>query len=261
MGDTPRERLRDAFASPGRKRRYNRRLFTAVAPRYDLITRLLSYGRDQHWKDALVRLAPLGPGSRALDIACGTGDLALRLDRAGARVAALDLTPAMLALAREREADRRVHFVAGDMGDLPFADGQFDLVTAGYALRNLPDLDQGLSEIARVLTAGGRLLSLDFDRPASRVVREAYLAYLWIVGSVVGLALHGDPDTYRYIAASLRRYPGAPAVARRLEAAGFVRVSWQPVFGGLMAFHVAERGTDARSHPASRLAVENLPPS
>jgi demethylmenaquinone methyltransferase/2-methoxy-6-polyprenyl-1,4-benzoquinol methylase len=134
---------------------------------------------------------------------------------------------------------RYVAFVTGDMLALPFADRTFTVATTGYGLRNVPDLNQALLEIHRVLVPGGRLLSLDFNRPDSRLVRGAYLAYLTVVGSTLGLALHGDADTYRYIPESIRNYPGADGVARMAKQHGFSRVQVVPVLGGLMAIHVA----------------------
>jgi demethylmenaquinone methyltransferase/2-methoxy-6-polyprenyl-1,4-benzoquinol methylase len=124
---------------------------------------------------------------------------------------------------------------------LPFADRSFDLVTTGYGLRNVPNLPEAIDEIARVLTPGGVALSLDFNRPANGIVRRAYLLYLSVVGSVLGSMLHGDPDTYRYIAASIRRYPGAEAVGRMMAARGFKDVRCLPLLGGLMAIHCARR--------------------
>ncbi len=124
---------------------------------------------------------------------------------------------------------------------LPFGDGRFTVVTTGYGLRNVPDLDQALREIHRVLTPGGRVLSLDFNRPGSALVRSAYHAYLTVVGSLLGLALHGDPDTYRYIPESIRNYPGAKAVAALMTHFGFVDVRVIPVLGGLMAIHIARK--------------------
>jgi demethylmenaquinone methyltransferase/2-methoxy-6-polyprenyl-1,4-benzoquinol methylase len=124
---------------------------------------------------------------------------------------------------------------------LPFRAGEFTVVTTGYGLRNVPDLDHALREIHRVLAPGGRLLSLDFDRPANPIVRGAYHAYLTVVGSLLGLVLHGDPDTYRYIPESIRNYPGARAVGRLMERHGFVEVRVVPVLAGLMAIHVARR--------------------
>jgi demethylmenaquinone methyltransferase/2-methoxy-6-polyprenyl-1,4-benzoquinol methylase len=114
-------------------------------------------------------------------------------------------------------------------------------VTTGYGLRNVPDLDRAIAEIARVLRPGGRFLSLDFEKPASPGWRRAYFAYLTVVGSTVGALLHGDPDTYRYIPASLKRYPGADVVAERLRAHGFAKAEVVPKMGGFMAIHVATR--------------------
>jgi demethylmenaquinone methyltransferase/2-methoxy-6-polyprenyl-1,4-benzoquinol methylase len=132
-----------------------------------------------------------------------------------------------------------VPFITGDMTSLPFQAASFDLVTTGYGLRNVPDLDAAILEIARVLRPGGRLLSLDFNRPENAVLRGAYLAYLTAVGGALGWALHGDPDTYRYIPASIRRYPGARGVADKMSRHGFTTVRIVPLLFGLMTLHVA----------------------
>ena len=124
---------------------------------------------------------------------------------------------------------------------LPFASASFDIVTTGYGLRNVPDLQAAIDEMLRVLKPGGQALSLDFDRPSNPLVRAVYLLYLTIVGGALGWILHRDPDTYRYIPASIRNYPGAEAVARVMEARGFVRVRHYRVLGGLMAIHQAFR--------------------
>ena len=137
-------------------------------------------------------------------------------------------------------------FLVGDMLALPFRAGDFDVVTTGYGLRNVPDLSGAIREIRRVLVPGGRLLSLDFNRPNHPVVRAAYHAYLTVVGSLLGLALHRDPDTYRYIPESIRNYPGAEGVARLLEAEGFDNVRVIPVLFGLMAIHVARKTSNAQ---------------
>lgn len=237
-----------AFESPQAKRRYVRALFATIADRYDLITRVLSYGQDARWKRKLARMASVKPGERALDLACGTGDIAIALAGNGAQTFGLDITLRMLELGRLRatgfsSGQGAVRFLAGDMTSLPLASASFDLVTTGYGLRNVPDLDQALDEIARVLKPRGRLLSLDFNRPENALVRGAYLAYLTVVGSTLGWVLHRDPDTYRYIPASIRRYPGARGVADRMRARGFSNVRIVPLLFGLMTLHFAERSS------------------
>ena len=247
--------LDDAFHTPQSKRRYVRQLFATIADRYDLITRILSYGQDARWKARLVRMAEVRAGQRALDLACGTGDIAFAVAADGARAVGLDITHRMLQLAHLRQgyggqarlrdgsakARSAVSFIGGDMTSLPFRSASFDLVTTGYGLRNVPDLDAAIDEIARVLRPGGRLLSLDFNRPESAVIRAAYLAYLTGVGAMLGWLLHRDPDTYRYIPASIRRYPGARGVADRMASRGFSGVRIVPLLFGLMTLHVAER--------------------
>jgi demethylmenaquinone methyltransferase/2-methoxy-6-polyprenyl-1,4-benzoquinol methylase len=274
----PRERLGDALATPERKRRYVAHLFATIADRYDFITRLLSYGRDQHWKARMMETAAIRPGERVLDLACGTGDLTFAAAAHGATVLGLDLTPRMVQLAQQRavqeapaashalpasasspasttprstalsgeppavpHAAGRVTFLVGDMTALPVATASIDVITIGYGLRNVPVLDEAIRETCRVLAPGGRLYSLDFNKPRQPALRAVYLAYLTVVGSLVGWLLHGDPDTYRYIPESIKRYPGAEAVVQRLRDAGFREARWQPVLGGLMAMHVARK--------------------
>jgi len=233
--------LRADIATPEGKRRYVRRLFATIADRYDFITGFLSYGQDRRWKRKVIELADLRESDRVLDLACGTGDLLFATIPPARSGVGLDVTHRMLQLARQRRSESRAALVAGDMLALPFGDARFTLVTTGYGLRNVPDLDQALREIHRVLTPGGRLLSLDFNRPGSALVRSVYHAYLTVVGSLLGLALHGDPDTYRYIPESIRNYPGAKAVAALMTHFGFVDVRVIPVLGGLMAIHIARK--------------------
>lgn len=241
--------LRSALATPDTKRQHVRRLFHTIADRYDLITVLLSFGRDRAWKRRLANEAGIVRGERGLDLACGTGDVAFEAARRGATMIGLDVTHRMiqLAVAKHATAVSRqpdappASFLTGDMMALPFPAASFDLVTTGYGLRNVPELGPAIDEIARVLRPGGRLLSLDFNKPGNALVRTAYLAYLTMVGSTLGWLLHRDPDTYRYIPESIRRYPGARAVAGMFASRGFTHVRIVPLFGGLMTLHVARR--------------------
>ena len=229
------------IATPDAKRRFVRALFATIADRYDVVTRLLSYGRDRTWKVRMVGMIGSGPGN-AIDLATGTGDIAELLEARGIQTVGLDLTPRMIQLARARAGVAPgARFLVGDMVSLPFAAASFDLVTTGYGLRNVPDLTQAISEIHRVLRPGGQAFSLDFNKPANAAIRAVYLVYLEIVGAVLGWVLHGDSRTYRYIPASIRRYPGAAGVADLMRRGGFSDVRVIPILGGLMAIHQATK--------------------
>ena len=240
--------LDSAFTTPEHKRRYVRTLFDTIADRYDLITVLLSYGRDRAWKQRMVREARVQHGERAIDLACGTGDIAFEAAKYGAVVTGLDITRRMVELARAKGVKAAAGgawpiptFIVGDMMALPFASCSVDLVTTGYGLRNVPYLQDAMAEIARVLKPGGRMLSLDFNVPHWAPIRRAYLGYLTAVGATLGWLLHRDPDTYRYIPESVRRYPGAEGVAEMLRQHGFEEVRIIPLFAGFMTLHVALR--------------------
>ena len=235
--------LNQRIATPEGKRRYVRSLFATIADRYDFITAALSYGQDRRWKARLIDMAAPLPGMRALDLATGTGDIAFALAARGARVVGLYITQRMieLATAKKVSAHGTASFLVGDMMALPFADRTVDVVTTGYGLRNVPELEPAIDEIARVLRPGGVVLSLDFNRPGNAIVRTFYLAYLSTVGGLLGWLLHGDPDTYRYIPASIRSYPGAAAVASLMQSRGFSVVQHRRVLGGLMAIHHARK--------------------
>jgi ubiquinone/menaquinone biosynthesis methyltransferase len=235
--------LATAFDSPDAKRRHVRQLFQTIADRYDLITRLLSWGRDRHWKTRLLDLVGVWKGARVLDLACGTGDLVFGAVDRGAEATGLDITPRMVQIAQAKPTlhPTKTSWVVGDMTTLPLKSASFDLVTTSYGLRNVPDLSKAIAEIRRVLKPGGFVGSLDFNRPDASWLRTVYLTYLRIVGATLGWVLHRDPDTYRYIPESIARYPGAEGVAALLREAGFVDVRVTTVLGGLMAIHVARR--------------------
>lgn len=236
--------MANPFYQPGARRADQvRALFRTIARRYDLINDLQSLGLHRRWKRRLVRLAQLGPGQRALDVCCGTGDVALALARTGAQVTGLDFSPEMLAVARRRARalPAPVDFVQGDALALPFADATFDAVTLSYGLRNLADFAAGLAEMARVLRPGGRLVVLDFGKPARPVWRAMYFAYLRAVVPLFGWVFAGRADAYAYILESLRHYPDPAGVAELLRRQGLEHVRVIELLGGAMVLHRAEK--------------------
>lgn len=242
--------LKEHVAAKEKKQRYVNRLFETIAARYDFFTAFMSYGMDRGWKREMVRMLDLKGSEMTLDIACGTGDIAFmtaaRLTTG--RAMGLDITQAMLDIAERKRVEHHVENVSfhrGDIMRLPFADATFDCVTGGYALRNVPDVAGALAEIKRVLKPGGRLLSLDFGHPPNRVYRRAYLHYLTVVGSAVGLMMHGDADTYRYIPETLKLYPGQRGVREMMEAAGFVLAGFREFGGGIMAINFGTKPSDS----------------
>ncbi len=225
-----------------------RDLFAAIAPRYDLINDAQSFGLHRLWKRRLVRWAGVRSGERALDLCCGTGDLALALAKAGAEVTGVDFSEPMLSVARRRNtaptgsgtlegrAGRPV-FEQGDALDLRFPDGTFDLVAIGYGLRNLRSFEGGLAEMARVTRPGGRLLVLDFGKPRNRLWRALYFTHLRTLVPLLGRWCCGDADTHAYILKSLLAYPDARGIAGLMQAAGWRDVEWRELLGGVMTLH------------------------
>ncbi len=233
---------RDYLNTPERKRHYNAELFTEVAPRYDVITRLLSLGRDSRWKRRLVAALPPMAPRRALDLACGTGDLARLIhDRfPKAEVTGIDLTPAMVTLARHHTSPG-LSFEVGDMDALPFPAASMDLVTGGYALRNAPDLGRALDEVCRVLRPGGVCAFLDFGKsPHPAAQRVAHLI-LKTWGGWWGLVLHRHADVYGYIAESLARFPDRVRLRTLLTDRGLIPMTSQTAFGGMIEWIVCQK--------------------
>lgn len=222
-------------------------LFARIARRYDLINDLQSLGLHRLWKRRLVRLTAPRTGDRALDLCCGTGDIARLLARNGARVVGLDFNQPMLEIAErkgesiERAAGSSSHFVRGDALRIPFPDDTFDIVTVGYGLRNLASWEAGLREMRRVAKPGGRLVALDFGKPENALWRGIYFGYLKFFVPLLGRIFCGDPAAYAYILESLRQYPGQAGVAAGLRSLGLVNVRIFPVVGGAMSIHYAEK--------------------
>lgn len=258
-----RDRIRKHLVDPGEKREYVRSLFAGIARRYDITNDVMSLGLHRRWKRMLLDLARLPPNGRVLDLAAGTGDLALeardRLGEGSGVVVAADLTREMLEIARQRPGAEGVEWVEADALGLPFPPGSFDRVVVGYGLRNLAELETGLEETFRVLRPGGRLLSLDFGKPRSPLLRRSYLRYLEASTAAVGWLLHRDPEAYLYIPESLRRYPGQDELVDLLGRAGFVSCGYVDLLFGTMALHFAERprreaSSGGRSDEAGRSA-------
>ena len=221
--------------SPAERRdwRLMRQMFGMIAPRYDFVTHVFSYGMDRRWKQLGVQKASLPNGAMVLDLACGTGDFSQIVLQSlpGARVVAVDLTEQMLDVARRRGG---VRVVCANAVALPFADGLFDCVFVGYGLRNFPDLTTALGEIHRVTRPGGLMVSLDFFLPANRLWRMLYLGYLYAQGAFWGLLLHGRPRLYTYIPDSLRSFISIEDFSSLLRRVGYAQVDARAyIFGGI----------------------------
>lgn len=210
-----------------------RAMFGEIAPRYDFITRVLSYGMDGRWKKLGVTRAGLAEDAMVLDLASGTGDFSdlilKRLPRA--RAVAVDLTEPMLRVARGRGLKETA---CADATALPFADASFDCVFVGYGLRNFPNLQTALREIERVTRPGGTMVALDFFLPGNALLRRAYLGYLYAQGAFWGLVLHGKARTYTYIPDSLRSFVSLKDFSAMVERMGYVRLDARSfIFGGI----------------------------
>ncbi|MSR43596.1 MAG: bifunctional demethylmenaquinone methyltransferase/2-methoxy-6-polyprenyl-1,4-benzoquinol methylase UbiE [Pedosphaera sp.] len=219
-------------------------LFARIAPRYDLINDLQSFGLHRLWKRRLVRLAAARPGLHALDLCCGTGDVAFALARAGAGVTGLDFSEEMLAMAKQRKPSAgtgQVEFLHGDALQTPFPDAHFDVVTISYGLRNLADFTGGLREMHRVTRPGGRLVILDFGKPPNRLWRSLYFGYLRFAVPVFGRIFCGDAAAYAYILESLQHYPAQEGVATALRELGCANVGVTHLLGGAMSLNYAEK--------------------
>lgn len=235
------------------RRAYVDAIFRRIATRYDLLTRVLSFGQDRRWKSCVIdRLpAPRDEGV-VLDLATGTAELPLLARRRGRpeRIVAVDRSLSMLERGRaktEAEGARGIQFVAGDLNTLPVADDAFDAVLIGYGLRYPLDLRRTLAEIRRSLKPGGVFVSLDFGIPRNGFARRAMFGYLLTMGTLWGLLLHGRPGTYWHIVESLRAYPGQAALAGLLEEVGFERVVVEERLLGSAAIVTGVRGGPVRA--------------
>jgi demethylmenaquinone methyltransferase / 2-methoxy-6-polyprenyl-1,4-benzoquinol methylase len=239
--------MANEFYSPGEKQAAQvNRLFATIASRYDFINDLQSLGLHRRWKKGVVRRAAVRPGDRALDLCCGTGDIAFALASAGAEVTGLDFSEPMLDVARDRGTNLpsgigNLKFMVGDAQKTPFADGAFDIVTVGYGLRNLASWEAGLREMVRVAKPGGRLLVLDFGKPDNALLRAVYFSYLKLCVPVLGLVFCRNAGAYAYILESLMHYPAQRGVEAKMRELGLVNVRIENLLGGAMSINYGEK--------------------
>jgi len=248
--------MANKFYQPGQDRAAKvNDLFATIAPRYDFINDLQSFRLHRAWKRRLVRMAGVGAGQRALDLCCGTGDVAFALAATGAEVVGLDFSEAMLAVARRRASShaaspRPVTFLQGDSMQPPFPEQQFDAVTISYGLRNLANWERGLAEMWRLARPGGRLLVLDFGKPDNRLWRSLYFAYLRWGVPVFGRLFCGDAATHAYIYESLCHYPAQHGVAAKMTELGCADVRIVTFLGGVATINCGVKnwssGAEAR---------------
>jgi demethylmenaquinone methyltransferase/2-methoxy-6-polyprenyl-1,4-benzoquinol methylase len=222
-------------------------VFHSVARRYDLMNDLMSGGLHRAWKDALLTAVNPPKGDRPfalLDLAGGTGDVAFRVAQAGganARVTVCDINAEMLAVGAERAAqrglDHAVTFEQGNAEELPYADKSFDCVTIAFGIRNVPRIDAALREAFRVLRIGGRFLCLEFSSVDVPGLDALYELYSFQVIPRIGQAVAGDREAYQYLVESIRKFPKPTVFAQMIETAGFRRVSFKTMTGGVVALH------------------------
>ena len=213
-------------------------MFDRIARVYDRMNSVMTAGMHHRWRERAVDLARVGPGSTALDVATGTGDLAIELARRGAEVTGSDFAPAMLELARRKAPG--LTFEEGDALDLDHPDGAFDAVTVGFGARNFADLDRGLREMARVTKPGGYVVVLEITSPQRPPLSWFFRAWFDRVVPALG-RVAGDPDAYTYLPSSVRRFPGPQELAARMATAGLDDVRWILTAGGIIAIHVGTK--------------------
>ncbi len=226
------------------KRRRVMSVFSSVASKYDLMNDLMSLGLHRLWKRCMLARAAVREGCRVLDVAAGSGDIALGLARRmrRGRVVLLDPNGAMLRVGARRMIDAgllpgRADCIRAEGGRLPFTDRCFDVVAIAFGIRNFPDIQAGLSEFHRVLRPGGQFICLEFSRPVLPLMDMAYDAYSFSVIPLLGEVVAGDRASYQYLVESIRRFPDQERFARMIRRAGFSLVRYENLSGGIVALH------------------------
>ena len=218
-------------------------MFSGIAKRYDLLNHLLSGNVDKRWRRIVATRVrdKLSGSARVLDVACGTGDLALTLfENTGARVVGTDFCRPMLQIAAEKTA-HRIPLIEGDALDLPFRDGSFEAATIAFGLRNLASVEGGLAELRRVLKPGGWVAVLEFSRPANAMLRPVFSLYFTKVLPLMGGLISGSRYAYSYLPASVQKFPDQEQLSLLMEQAGFDRVQFENLTGGIAALHMGRR--------------------
>ncbi len=211
-----------------------------------MLNDLQSFGLHRRWKRRVATLAAAAPGARALDLCCGTGDLAFALARRGAETTGLDFSEKMLEVAVARKSNFKseisnLKFIHGDAQQIPFPDNSFDIVTVGYGLRNLASWERGLQEMVRVARPGARLIVLDFGKPPNALWRKLYFTHLKISVPLIGWLFCGNAQAYAYILESLKYFPAQLAVAGKMRDLKLANVRVINLLGGAMAINYSEK--------------------
>jgi demethylmenaquinone methyltransferase/2-methoxy-6-polyprenyl-1,4-benzoquinol methylase len=237
--------MANTFYEPGERRAERvEDLFATIAPQYDRINDLQSFWMHRAWKRRLVKMAEVKAGESALDVCCGTGDIAAALARAGADTTGFDFSQPMLDVAEQRNSKSQISnlkFRQGDAQSLPFEDQSFDVVTVGYGLRNLASWQRGLEEMHRVAKPGGRLVVLDFGKPDNGLMRALYFGYLKFFVPVFGKLFCGNAATHAYIYESLLHYPAQRGVAEHMRKLGCKDVRVVNLVGGAMSINLGRK--------------------
>ena len=224
-----------------------REMFATIAGRYDLLNHLLSGNIDKRWRRLVAKtfFATLSNSeARILDVACGTGDLSLTLFESGqARIVGVDFCRPMLAIAKSKasRSDAIIPFVEGDALDLPFGDCSFEAATIAFGLRNLTSVETGFQELLRVLKPGGKVAVLEFSRPTIPILRSLFRIYFTKLLPLFGGWISGSKSAYEYLPDSVKRFPDQETLAAMMKAAGFAKVSYRNLTGGIAALHIGTR--------------------